>query len=75
MSTKQSHGLMPGNLPNGQQKVTCDIGHNGTVIQLLFNQPIPNLLLTPEQAKQHIAALQGCLDNLMQLQASSGSTH
>lgn len=79
MSTKQSHGLVPSNIPKGQHKVTCDIGHNGEVLQILFNQPIPNLLLTPEQAAAHINALQMCLDDLVARRAgqsaSAPSTH
>lgn len=57
--------LKPANLPNQNHvAVSCNVGHNGTHVCCQFSRPIPDMMLTPEQAEAHITALQLALQAL-----------
>lgn len=76
MSTKQSHGLLPANLPSQQQQqVRCDVGHNGKQVMMVFTRPVPDLLMTPDQCDAHIAALQGAVAELREVLAKEAAAN
>ena len=66
--------LPPKRAPDALVPVNVSIGHDGKVLVVSYSQRLEFITYTPEQAKEHIAHLQGCLDNLLEHQAKATLT-
>jgi len=67
VSTKQSHGLVPriSAGPKTPEAVNVKTGHDGTKVVMIFNKPISNLQLSPQECVQTMAAMKRAYDELM----------
>lgn len=57
-----------------EARVTTNIGHNGSRVVLQFSQPIRNMLMTAQEADEHIAAVLGAKAMLIERLATADAS-